>query len=633
MKSPKGQVLIIVNALMTILLIYSMALVNLAMSARQTEKQLDLKTISQNIAEAGIQKAIWCLNQTEGSNCGGTYGSNYAGENDLSFNDGILDISITTIDGTTKSIESSAYYPDKITTVGKSIIKSKAIISSDKASFSYGLQVGQGGIKMDNNVRINGSVYSHGNIEGNNGVTITGDAYIAGGTALLADQDYETYNSDFIFGKNNPQIDIAQSFIPNTSDVLNKVSLYIKKISSPSNLKVRIVRDDGGVPNVDDITYATLNTSIVSTNYGWIDVAFNNPPSLLAGTTYWIVLDSSRDSNKYWKIGVDAFDGYTNGTMLYSEDWDNNEWYASGNDINFKIWLGGIETGIDSVTVNGNIYAHNITNVTSLGDVEGYNITNSTIGGNALSNYITNSTIGKNATTTDIVNSTVGYNLWCETKSSTTVGWTAYCPTTITPPSDPGPTNLSISDALIEDWKTDAENGGIIVGDYTVSSNQTLGPKKIEGNLTIVGGKTLTIAGTLYITGSITANAGAIINLNSSYGNGSGILISDGNMIYHNNVILSGADTGSYLLVISLLNSPTTKAISIDNNVNGALFYAPNGIIDLENNATVKQVTAYELELEENVILNYEQGLADITFSSGPSGGWITLPNSWVLIE
>jgi len=633
MKGPKGQVLIIVNAMMTVLLIYSMALVNLAFSARKSEKQLDLKTISQNLAEAGIQKAVWCLNQTDGANCGGSYGGNYSGETDLIFSNGILDITVSAIDSTTKLIESSAYYPNKTVVISKSTIRSKAVTSSEKASFSYGLQVGQGGVEMGSNVTINGSVYSHGDIKGSSGVTITGDAYVAGGTALLADQSHDTYNNDFIFGKSNPQVDLAQSFIPTTSDVLNKVSLYIKKVGSPSNLKVRIVEDVGGSPDDNYLTYATLNTSLVSTNYGWLDIAFNTPPLLTAGTTYWLVLDSARSSSKYWKIGVDAFDGYINGTMLYSEDWGDDPWYSSGNDINFKVWLGGIETGIDHVIVNGNVYAHNITSVTSIGDAEGYNITSSNIGSNALAYDITGSTIGKNATTTNVTGSTIGYSLWCENKTSTTVGWTDFCPTINTPPSDPGPTNLPISDSLINDWKTEAENGGIIVGDYIVATDQTLGPKKIEGNLSLTDGSTLTLSGALYVTGSVTVTNNSSIELASSYGNGSGVLISDGAMNFSNNVILSGAGTGSYLLVISLLESSTTKAITINNNVNGALFYAPNGSIDLENNATIKQVTAYKLELENNVSLNYEQGLADITFSSGPSGGWVELQGSWVLIE
>jgi len=35
-------------------------------------------------AQAGIDKAIWCLNQSSGTNCGGTYNLNYAGETGIS---------------------------------------------------------------------------------------------------------------------------------------------------------------------------------------------------------------------------------------------------------------------------------------------------------------------------------------------------------------------------------------------------------------------------------------------------------------------------------------------------------------------------------------------------------------------
>lgn len=633
MHRQRGQILIIVNILTSVLLLYSLALVNLTLTARNIEKNDDSKIISTNIAEAGIEKAVWCFNQIEGSNCGGTYGTSYAGEMDVIFEEGIYDITITSIDSNTKQIEATGYYPNKATILSKSIIRTRIATDADRASFIYGAQVGEGGLQMDNNSIINGSVYSNGNIIGTSNSQITGDAYVAGGTALVADQEHTTYNDDFIFGKTNPQVDIAQSFIPGTTDVLNKVSIYIKKISSPSNINVRILNDNGGLPGSVTLASATLSSSLVSTNYGWISVSFTSPPSLTAGTTYWLLLNTSKSSTKYWLIGADAFDGYTAGTMVYSQDWDNEPWYSSGYDINFKTWMGGVITKIDSTHIGGNAYAYRIEDSIVAGNAEGYEIDGCTIGQNALSNSIINSTIGWNATSTDIQSSTVGHNLWCDTYSDTDIGLTNFCPTSIIPPEVPGPTDLAISDALINDWKTDAENGGIIEGNKIFDTNTSLGPVKINGNMIVDGGVTLTITGAIYVTGNIIFNNNAILQLSSSYGSNSGIIINDDTITINNNVIFDGAETGSYILLLSTYENQTITAIQVNNNSTSAIISAPYGIIEVMNNAVLKQVEAHLLKLSNGAIIQYETGLADIIFSSGPSGGWSKIKGTWQIIE
>ncbi len=198
----RGQILVFINVITSVILIYTMAIVSLAVSARQTEKIENLKIISKNIAEAGIKKALWCLNQTSGENCNGSYGSNYSGESNISFGVGIYDIVLTTVSGDVKQIESTGYYPDKIKTVSKTVIRTRAATNTDQASFTYALQGGAGGFKLDGHVTVNnGSIYSNGDIDAQESSTISGDVYVAGGTALAPDQQNTTNNADFIFGK------------------------------------------------------------------------------------------------------------------------------------------------------------------------------------------------------------------------------------------------------------------------------------------------------------------------------------------------------------------------------------------------------------------------------------------------
>ncbi len=70
-----------------------------------------------------------------------------------------------------------------------------------ESDFIYGIQVGDGGLTMANLARVNGSVYSDGDIiGGNNGSRITGDAFVAVGTPPAANQSWTTQNADFSVG-------------------------------------------------------------------------------------------------------------------------------------------------------------------------------------------------------------------------------------------------------------------------------------------------------------------------------------------------------------------------------------------------------------------------------------------------
>lgn len=179
---------------------------------------------------------------------------------------------------------------------------------------------------------------------------------------------------------------------------------------------------------------------------------------------------------------------------------------------------------------------------------------------------------------------------------------------------------MPISQDQIDAFKAEAEAGGT-VGNTTISGTQSLGPKKIAGNLTIANNATLTLTGTLYVTGQIVTNNNSTIELSSSYGALGGIIIADGTITGSNNAVLTGSgQSGSYLMLIS--TSSSDSAISINNNVAGAVFYASSGTIQLSNNTSVKELTGYRISLGNNAVIEYDSGLQNVLFSNGPSGGW-----------
>lgn len=225
----------------------------------------------------------------------------------------------------------------------------------------------------------------------------------------------------------------------------------------------------------------------------------------------------------------------------------------------------------------------------------------------------------------------IGGDAYYTTKTGTTVGGTNY-PGSADPPAQ----TMPISDTLINSWKDDALAGGNYVGNYLIENNATLGPTKITGNLTIQGNAVVTLTGTVWVTGNIILQNNGVIQLDVGYGANDGVIIADGSITLQNNFVICGSEgylvgsnpivcnaaSGSYALLVSTKSGD--NAINMGNNakLNGIL-YAPYGELEIENSAFLKEATAYEIDIENNVIVRYETGLVNLNFSSGPGGGWI----------
>jgi len=455
----------------------------------------------------------------------------------------------------------------------------KLDVGAQGASFYYGVQVGEGGLSMNNNSKVIGSIYSDGSIQGSNGAEITGDAWVANKALTLSQQSLAN-NSDFIFGQASPMIDAAQSFTPSISGNLIKISLLLKKFSSPTNKTVRILTDNNGYPSktlVNSNSYGTLTTSqLDNSSYAWVDVALNAPAVLQAGTKYWLLIDSALDEDNYLFWGRDSTDSYGNGTGQYSRNWNAGSpvWSSAGGDLAFKTWSGNSNNFLDNVSVGGNAHANTITD--------------SIIGGDA----------------------------YFQTLSDTTVAGTQYPGS-----SDPAIISLPLPDSIISGWKTEAEAGGIITGDYTVDAGaiRTLGLKKIVGNLIVSNGGDLTISGTIYVTGNINIFNNAKIRLGSNFDQYSGSIVTDGIINIYNGCAFFGGPGGGYILMVSTKND---EAINLSNNSDATIFYAPNGEVTVSNNAILKEITGYKIHLNNGAQIIYESGIASIQFSSGTGGTW-----------
>lgn len=198
---------------------------------------------------------------------------------------------------------------------------------------------------------------------------------------------------------------------------------------------------------------------------------------------------------------------------------------------------------------------------------------------------------------------------------------------------DPPPTELPITQAMIDNWEEAAEDGGTINGNYDISSPINLGPKKINGNLTISANTTITVTGPIWVTGNITTGSNVIFNLDPSYGANSSMIIADshtdninfGKIDVSNNVLVNGSgDPKSFIMLLST-NVATDKAnpaIWTSPNASSAIYYAQDGWMDVKNNGKVKAIVGKGLYLSPNAEIVYDTGLADSNFSGGPGGTW-----------
>lgn len=173
-----GQVIIFSLIFMVVILVVVGALLGFVSQNVVATRKALAKEQALQLADAGIDKAVWQLNQTAGA---------YAGETDSLLATGVFDVSVTNISGSLKEITSTGYVPNKTTPSATSQVKVRISIGTTLVSFNYGMHIGAGGLLMENTSKIIGSVYSNGNIDSKQSSEITADAFAASTSEILGD--------------------------------------------------------------------------------------------------------------------------------------------------------------------------------------------------------------------------------------------------------------------------------------------------------------------------------------------------------------------------------------------------------------------------------------------------------------
>ncbi|KKW43945.1 MAG: hypothetical protein UY97_C0001G0029 [Parcubacteria group bacterium GW2011_GWB1_57_6] len=240
---------------------------------------------------------------------------------------------------------------------------------------------------------------------------------------------------------------------------------------------------------------------------------------------------------------------------------------------------------------------------------------------------------------------TIDGDAYYVTKVNTTVNGTLY-------PNSPDQAEvaLPISDEQIALWESYAAEGGTISscdshGDYTISTDVALGPKKIACNLIVKSSSgVLTVTGPIWVTGNITTQTGPTIRIDPALGDQNVAIIADNpSNPTGSGVITVGQSTEffgsgaprSFVFLISQNRSAeqggSNVAVSLGQGASALVAYASHGRLTLGQSVNVKEATGYKISLSQSATVTYDTGLPNTAFQAGPGGSWAFIPGSYAI--
>lgn len=176
MKDEKGQSLVLVTAMIFIFILYTLLLTSQVLRTSKVSRFREVKEIDLWIAEAGVQKALWCFNNFDDANCGGSSGSNYVGESAVAFDVGSFTTTISDISPSQKALVSVASYRGIKKTITRVIEKG---VDAEPISINHSIYSGGGGLNISGNPKVEGNVLSNGDVSCG-GKDIDGDVTVSG---------------------------------------------------------------------------------------------------------------------------------------------------------------------------------------------------------------------------------------------------------------------------------------------------------------------------------------------------------------------------------------------------------------------------------------------------------------------
>lgn len=215
--------------------------------------------------------------------------------------------------------------------------------------------------------------------------------------------------------------------------------------------------------------------------------------------------------------------------------------------------------------------------------------------------------------------------------SNSEIQGNAYAAGTISSPN-PNVTGTKVAGVQPQDlptvdiayWKARANiNNDPIVGNVTYNTgSHNLGPRKIDGNLTLDSNASLTINGPVHVTGNVEMKSNSDLLISESFVASSTVIVVEGTIEFNSNAEVHSTTSTpkGYLMLLSESTSSEAIEISSNQRIDGAV-YAPNGTVDIGSNAEVTSLAGWRINLDSNAEITYNFGLRDVSFSGGASSG------------
>lgn len=296
-----------------------------------------------------------------------------------------------------------------------------------------------------------------------------------------------------------------------------------------------------------------------------------------------------------------------------------------------NVFSNGNITGVGNTEIQGDVIAagpgRTVDNITATGTIRADNIENSTIGTNMDAFY-----------GTSFVNNSYSGTVYGP-------GWPNEATSSLPFPDekvDDHKATVTAAIAAGDAWhiqSTDPECSG---GTMTINTSTTTGMMKIDCDVEVDGNTVVwTVTDTVWIEGNLNLKKPQVL-ADPDQATTSVLIIVDNESDRINSSMVDievGTDfdstgaSNSYIMILSMNDDaengghadPATanNAIGMSQPSNGrVILYAGHGKIEIRNSATLKEITAYFIEMGQNTEVAYESGLVNLNFTSGPGGGF-----------
>ena len=416
----------------------------------------------------------------------------------------------------------------------------------------------------------------------------------------------------FTFTTGVMMLALAQSIYFDLSDynrLLKSKQAYLTTESLVEDMVYRHVFETFSVGSTESLSLGGATASATTTYDSVNDVFEINGQASLQGVVRKVEALLSVGAGSAFSYGLQAGTGgitLSNNSTIIGNVYSNGVVTGAGSaQVRGDLVSAGASGRVNTITATGTIYANTIDRINA----------------------------GKNA----------HYNVQIGTNAQNPVAGTRFTPVTVQPIA-----SMPISTTTITEWKDSITTYGTTItaadplcstGTYTIDTSVTIGYLKVECNLDIKktgSGITVTVNGPVWATGNISFTTGPTIRVASSLGRRSVQFIADKTTdhltsskveVRNSTQFFGSGDYRSYVMLLSMndsaRNGGSVKAIDVSQSANGAvLVYANDGLIDIGNGISLKEVTGYKINVAQNSTVRYESGLASLLFTSGPGGGY-----------